>query len=779
MTAVPRDAAPGSVLPASLRRLSLAPAEGWATVALVLVIAWTVGWAIDDPRWVIGNDKYTDLLPWCAVGGAIVGIVGAKMGWRRWGVHLLGAVIAALVVPVVVGSVLVTGPAGFADTYRATAESVVNAWIDLAIRNRALTDQFGHYILALALLCWTTGQFFGYAVFGHRRPLDAVIVVGLVLLANMALTANDQLGQLIVFTLASLFLLARAHAFDEQTAWMRRRIGDPAAVRSLYLRGGTVFILLAVWGSLVLTATASSDPLRSMWSDVPNRLVTVTQWLQRVLPAGGESRSLGSVVFGSQSPIRGVWQTNNDPALTIRLDPTEKRKFYWAAVVYDRFSFNEWSWGADRTVDRAAGDELLLDTPDAVSTEGRAEVTFTVTRDTYRGSFIVSPQAPLAVDHDATVRLVGDNGFFGAVELPGNPDQYTMNALVPVRGDKEPGALTANRLRVAGQDYPDAIRTQYLDVGSALGPRSLALLGTMEAAAQGDNATWNPYDLASTMERMFRDGNEFTYVTNVQGVCGDLSIPECFATYRRGYCEYYATTMALLLRQAGVPARMVMGFLPGDRDATGVERILNSNAHAWVQVYFPGYGWVDFDPTGGGVAQSTPLPAGPPVSARPSVPTALPTAGDGNQGPDITRRPVGGGGSTGTPQGPAGPGPYILITVLLAVVVGALAFVAWQRGPRGEVTPDAAWRGVSSMARRFGFGPRPTETVYEYAGALGDVLPGSRPELQTVAAAKVEVAYGRRALGEDRVRTLRDAQRRLRVALLRLALRRKDRRTRR
>jgi len=104
------------------------------------------------------------------------------------------------------------------------------------------------------------------------------------------------------------------------------------------------------------------------------------------------------------------------------------------------------------------------------------------------------------------------------------------------------------------------------------------------------------------------------------------------------------------------------------------------------------------------------------------------------------------------------------------------AFLAWRRGPRGPTTPENAYAGVARLAARFGFGPRPTQTAYEYAAALGDVLPNVRPELQTVAAAKVEVAYGAKALGEDRIRALRESYRRLRVSLLRLVFRRRRRR---
>jgi hypothetical protein len=91
------------------------------------------------------------------------------------------------------------------------------------------------------------------------------------------------------------------------------------------------------------------------------------------------------------------------------------------------------------------------------------------------------------------------------------------------------------------------------------------------------------------------------------------------------------------------------------------------------------------------------------------------------------------------------------------------------------VSADDAYRSVSRIASRLGFAPRPTQTVYEYAGALADELPMVRPELETVAQAKVEVAYGGRTLGDDRLGGLREAYKRLRVHLFRLMLRRRRR----
>jgi hypothetical protein len=185
-----------------------------------------------------------------------------------------------------------------------------------------------------------------------------------------------------------------------------------------------------------------------------------------------------------------------------------------------------------------------------------------------------------------------------------------------------------------------------------------------------------------------------------------------------------------------------------------------------------------FDPTGSGVARTEPLPEGtvvPLASAKPRPSVGIPSGDprDGDEGP--SRRP-GTTGAAGTTGGGPGTGALIVIAVVLLASVLLIGFLAWRRGPRGAITPEGVYASVVGLARRFGFGPRPTETAYEYAMVLGDVLPNVRPELQTVAAAKVEVAYGRRQLGDDRLTALTASYRRLRVGLLRLAFRRSDRR---
>ena len=244
-------------------RLVAALTDTWASLTLVAVMAVVVGWSLDDAALVLGAARRHGLPAVGRPGRCRDRARGARANWNRWIAHLVGAALAALVVPLAAGAVLEPG-ASLSAQYTATATATTNAVLDFAVRGLLLTRETGHYLVVLGMLCWANGQFAASAVFRHGRPLGPIVVLGTVLVANMSATQHDQIWLLVMFTMASLLLLTRLHALDERATWVRRRIGDPAAVGSLYLRGGTVFVLIAVFGALTLTATASSAPLASV-----------------------------------------------------------------------------------------------------------------------------------------------------------------------------------------------------------------------------------------------------------------------------------------------------------------------------------------------------------------------------------------------------------------------------------------------------------------------------------------------------------------------------------
>lgn len=769
---------PGARRPATGpgRRFATAPAEGWISLALLVCLGLIAGWSIDDARWVIGRGSLTDFLP-LATGAAIAwGILGAKAGWSAGRTHLLGAVLAALVVPLVIGLSLPGEHGSVRDLYVATAHSSVEAWLDLAWRGRTVTSQYGHFLLILGLLGWATGQAAGYAAFGHRRPLNAVLLLGFVLVANMSITIQDHLPALVVFTAAALLFLVRMNAFSERRGWARRRIGDPRQVSAAYLRGGLTFVAGAVLASLVLTAGASSAPLAGTWSGIDQGLIGLGQQLQRYLPGGGPGTRITGVAFGSSAPITGRWVTDATPALSIAVPVRDAQVYYWRAVAFDHYDLTGWSLGDPVNAPRDAGAPLLpgtLETP--VDAPFVRKVEFSVRPLAFHGSNIVGPGTPVSVNVPSRITLVGDGQAFAGLDLAGGIVPYRVTAVVPITTAGDPNALTENKLRSAGRDYPPEISRSFLDLpqGSA-GPDLRRLAAKVAATTPGTN----PYDIAKAMVTFMRSSTNFTYTTDVTDIsCPEASVAECFARFRRGFCQYYATTMVVLLRLQGIPARMAEGFLPGERDPlTGIELIRYSNSHAWVEAYFPGFGWVDFDPTGGGVAQLGSLPAGDPVpSASPSPSSSAGASPEERDPPPIAGQlaerpdPPGSGGA-----GNAG-SPLAFVAAVLFVLILAAALVVRRRERTAIVDPESVYGGIVRLAARLGFGPRPTETVYEYSAALAKVLPDVRPQLALVARAKVEVAYGRREPAETRLETLRAARARLRVGLLRLLLRRRGR----
>ncbi len=106
----------------------------------------------------------------------------------------------------------------------------------------------------------------------------------------------------------------------------------------------------------------------------------------------------------------------------------------------------------------------------------------------------------------------------------------------------------------------------------------------------------NEYDRAANIERYLK--THYAYTLDLSGPKTDDPLAYFLFTRRAGHCEYFAAAMTVMLRDLGIPARYVGGFLPGEYNDLGGDYIIRaSDAHTWVEAYFPGYGWITFDPT--------------------------------------------------------------------------------------------------------------------------------------------------------------------------------------
>jgi transglutaminase-like putative cysteine protease len=128
-----------------------------------------------------------------------------------------------------------------------------------------------------------------------------------------------------------------------------------------------------------------------------------------------------------------------------------------------------------------------------------------------------------------------------------------------------------------------------------------------------------PYDRARAIETYLRT---FTYTLDVPMPPAGQDVADYFLfDLKKGYCDYYATAMVVLARAAGLPARLAMGYASGNYDVYKAHYVVTeAQAHSWVEIYFPAYGWIEFEPTAGLPPIERPAETSPIVTSGPRAP---------------------------------------------------------------------------------------------------------------------------------------------------------------
>jgi transglutaminase-like putative cysteine protease len=180
------------------------------------------------------------------------------------------------------------------------------------------------------------------------------------------------------------------------------------------------------------------------------------------------------------------------------------------------------------------------------------------------------------------VRVTRNRGLRVSSPMPENAS-YTVVSRAPTRDPEV--------LRNADGDYPPRIERRYTQLPPSTPDRVRAFTADLVA----DEAT--AYDRAVAIERWLAENKNYSLNATHSG--DDIADSFLFEM-ERGYCEYFATTMVVMLRSEGIPARYAVGYSTGQPRGNDTYLVRSMNAHAWVEVYFQDVGWVRFDPTPGG-----------------------------------------------------------------------------------------------------------------------------------------------------------------------------------
>ncbi|WP_115865185.1 transglutaminase TgpA family protein [Halorussus litoreus] len=305
-----------------------------------------------------------------------------------------------------------------------------------------------------------------------------------------------------------------------------------------------------------------------------------------VVPGGATSPILPG--GGSGTPtVEDAFVTNQDRLSvvgSIRLSPKVRftveadQSAYWRVGAYDRYDGDGWI----RTGDPR--DYGVQQPPPGPS----LEIEQTVSVEAERMDAMPAAWRPLRLtDGDRDNVRVGAGGSFDPVGSLREGETYSVVSRAP--------APERRQLQTAGTDYPARVEDRYLQLPGSSADRIADRTDEITADAS------TPYEEAVAIERWLESNKR--YSLDVDRPDGNIAESFIF-DMEQGYCTYYATSMVTMLRSQGVPARFVVGYTPGQQVAEDEWVVRGLDSHAWVEAYFPGVGWVQFDPTPGGPRES-------------------------------------------------------------------------------------------------------------------------------------------------------------------------------
>ena len=757
--------------PVDLRRRIPGPREGWLSVLLLGVMLLSLCWAVQAAGWLDRMDFLVAVALWALASGLILGSSRLSVAIT---IPAAAAVGAGIVLWTVGGEYYPElGQLARLDAMRAVGlDAALTAYRFGAIQQAVVLA------VAIGVLMWVTAYTAAFAVYRRHHVLDAILLIGAFLVVNLVATIQDLFGYLVLFSLAALLLWLRAALVDRRSSWQQRRVSENLDVPTSIMRSGVVFAVAAIGMAWILTSVAVAAPLTAAVRGLDE------VWLDFASEASGFFQGLNSTNarpvasgFGPRMTVGNIWTTSNEPVLNL----SAEHPYYLASVTYDHYTGRGWARtdGRPRSVD-AEKDVFPAWTPDRpLVAEGFKLETVTVQilrpqgRDLFTPGFPVRFFAPVVVTEPSGLPFVGGLQAAGALS-PGQ--MYDVTATV--------SQVTEAQLAAASTEYEPEVLALYLDTtGVTDRTHQLAL----DIAATADAA--DPYHRAKAISTFLRGDPSFVYDTSVPPPAdADQDLVDYFLfdpAGRRGFCTYYASTMVMMARSLGIPARLAVGFAPGELIEQGTYQVTAKNSHAWAELYFPGYGWQIFEATKS-INPRFSRPTGDPAGVRP-VPSGRGVDFQGPFEPGVDSptkfqstasfQPIPGGFQAGeaspTDEARVNNGWIFLALAGLAALIGVWRWFAARRRFRFLAPGDRSWARLNLAAERAGIDRRPAETFYEYAGWLEAELPSRAAEIRTIADGKVWSAYSGRSMSMRAIEAIERAWDRLRLPLAGLAVRRR------
>ena len=620
------------------------PSQGWTTFILLILAVLIVGESVNAAEWVDSSGLVPILLL-----AVVAGLILAKLR-APWFVLIPAGIL--------LGSLVVLWQTSIQSEGDSAVERMqemfhrLDLWWEAANSGGISTDLLP-FVLMLLALGWIAGFFSSWFIFRRSNVWVSVILLGTAMLTNLSFLPEQFAARFFLFLFIAMLLIVRVSTVQAETYWQRLNIRFTEHTGWLALHATAWFSALVILVAVLLPLNVYTNSTAAQVWNVGRAPITATEdFFARLFAALPTKKDTPGRFFGKWLPFIGKISFGGEPVGWANTAYPS----YWLSQTYNHYTSR--GWIATETEPIEVGPDILpparRDNLKRESESQTMQLDFASEKFLAGGDFnwvsepaVIEALAPrkffidmddpsadpsfppdvreLAEGFRFDIRGLSEETARGMIgqrlpedllileiqsdssdsvesvvlqrKAPVTPDLVswkfadTLEKNDPYRMESYVSIATNEELREASTDYGNFITDHYLQLPPDF-PENVRALA--EAVTQGSDT---PLDKALALEAYLR-GPDFTYSQDIEAPPSDIDGVEWFLFGDRvGYSDYFASSMTVMLRAVGVPARMAAGYAPGELNDDGQRVIRDSDSHGWVQAYFPDYGWIDFEPT--------------------------------------------------------------------------------------------------------------------------------------------------------------------------------------
>ncbi len=818
------------------------PAQGWDTFLLILGAAIITGFTVIEADWV----ETPGLLPLIVL-SSVTGLVLAKIRLPWPALHTAGLALGFVAVVWQASGLADAGDMGrFAELWDRLGD-----WYGAATSGGISTDLLP-FSLALLALGWLLGYTSTWFLFRSNNLWIGLVFCGVAILTNLSFLPEGFETRFFAFIFLAMLLVIRMTYVQHLATWSEGGFKFMATGRWLSVQVGVGLCLIVVlvtsflplnvyiWRTAVDVWNAARSPIENiegefarLFSPIASRKDVAGRYFGDTLAFKGPISLGGDVVMQARSEYPSYWLNRTYSEYTPQgwlagdrentavgpnglPPPTHesfKRTEVLQTIVVQFDTNNLWMGGNTEWVSRDAIVETLKPKSFTIDIRGTEdgdlpEDVQAIAQDLRR---MLNPLSTAFVEAEIAQMLPQDLSLVSV--SPGIEDTNRTRIDTVTITRKEPtipdvvgwrtqkrlkegeaysmtsfvSLATVEELREAPAVYSGYMKDHYLQLPGDLPQRVRDLAAEVTADAD------NPMDKALAVQDFMRS-DVFEYTQDIQAPPrGADGVDHFLFNTRAGYSDYHASAMTVMMRASGIPARLAAGYAAGeDVEGTDFRAVKDADSHSWVQVYFPGHGWIDFEPTPAWPLQ----PRGAPLVEEEVAAAAeeeAPAEGSGNPVADDPCLGIVDEdeafmlededciGDIDRPDSQPRPSSLtagieislrVAVAAAVAAVLALFAWGLWRHGFAGSIHPETLYKKMGRLGRLAGVPRRAYQTPNEYGSAIASAVPSASDAAMAVTAAFSAQRYGNHEPTEDDGQELARLWRSLRGGLAGRAFRR-------